>query len=57
MLLRNCVYCGEELVIMSSTESEDGHAHAECLDCDKAFRYVDIPTGTFSLLIVETVQR
>ena len=52
-MLKYCIFCGKELVIISSNDSDDGHAHAECLDCIKAFRFMDIPTEKFSLLIVE----
>lgn len=52
-LLKNCLFCGERLIIISSTESEDGHAHAECLDCKYKIRYLNIPSDTISLLIME----
>ena len=53
VLLKNCLFCGETLIIVSSLESNDGHAHAECIECNYAFRYLDIPTIEFSLIIAE----
>ena len=52
-LLKNCLFCGKELQIISSINSKDGHAHAECFVCNRAFRYLDIPTGDFLLIIAE----
>lgn len=40
MMLRYCIFDGEELTIVSSTESEDGHAHAICFKCDRAYRFI-----------------
>ncbi len=52
-MLKYCVFDAELLRVISSSQSADGHAHAICPRCDRAYRFTsEIPLSDYSHLII-----